>query len=101
MVQVQVQVRLQGFRVVDDAEWRLTQEDAEVLARVLPEMLDGSGELEWCSSEGFGCRTHGEDEDVADHRCSNDDGVSDEGATGVSFLACAAVAGRGRGGCGV
>jgi len=32
---------------------RLTREDGEVLVRVLPEMLDCSGELEWCDHGGF------------------------------------------------
>ncbi|QCE10582.1 hypothetical protein DEO72_LG10g1812 [Vigna unguiculata] len=81
--------------------WQLTREDVEVLARVLLEMLDGSGKLEWCDNEGSGCRTRGEDEDVADHRCNNSDRVSDEGATGGGFPACAAVAGRGHGDYGV
>ena len=33
--------------------WRLTREDGEVLVRGLPEMLDCSGELEWCDHGGF------------------------------------------------
>ncbi|QCD96023.1 hypothetical protein DEO72_LG6g725 [Vigna unguiculata] len=50
-----------------------------------------------CGAEegGGGCETYGEDAAIADHWCSNSDKVSDEGATGDDFPACAVVAKRG------
>ncbi|QCD86483.1 hypothetical protein DEO72_LG3g1006 [Vigna unguiculata] len=75
--------------------WGFWQRDREMKLRL--SMWPRRVELPWRNAGRGMCR---EDEDVVDHWCISGDGVSYEGATGDCFLACATVAGCGRGGYG-